>query len=289
MDWRRIPSLSALRAFEAQARLGGFTAAARELNITQAAVAQHVRRLEDFFSCALVQRQGRSMGLTDKGHRLTTTLTEGFSTIEAGVADLLADTETRPLSVSTTPSFAENWLMPRLGAFWSGHPEIGIALRPEAGLVDLRHDNVDLAIRYGRGNWPGMDCEKLAPADFVVVGVPALLKDRAGATPADLADLRWLIEPGFAEQYLWAESFGLDLPALQVTEFPTNMLVLSATRTGYGLSVQPRALVEADIAAGRLTTGAAFEDSELGYYMLTRPGGPSERLDVFMSWLRRVR
>ena len=229
------------------------------------------------------------MGLTDKGHRLTTTLTDGFSTIEAGVADLLADTETRPLSVSTTPSFAENWLMPRLGAFWSGHPEIGIALRPEAGLVDLRRDNVDLAIRYGRGNWPGMDCEKLAPADFVIVGVPALLKDRAGATPADLADLRWLIEPGFAEQYLWAESFGLDLPALQVTEFPTNMLVLSATRTGYGLSVQPRALVEADIAAGRLITGAAFEDSELGYYMLTRPGGPSERLGVFMSWLRRVR
>ncbi len=76
MDWRRIPSLAALRAFEAQARLGGFTAAARELNITQAAVAQHVRRLEDFFSCALVQRQGRSMGLTDKGHRLTGTLTD---------------------------------------------------------------------------------------------------------------------------------------------------------------------------------------------------------------------
>jgi LysR family glycine cleavage system transcriptional activator len=289
MDWRRIPSLSALRAFEAQARLGGFTAAARELNITQAAVAQHVRRLEDFFSCALVQRQGRSMGLTDKGHRLTTTLTDGFSTIEAGVADLLADTETRPLSVSTTPSFAENWLMPRLGAFWSGHPGIGIALRPEAGLVDLRRDNVDLAIRYGRGNWSGMDCEKLAPADFVVVGVPALLKDRAGATPADLSDLRWLIEPGFAEQYLWAESFGLDLPALQVTEFPTNMLVLSATRTGYGLSVQPRALVEADIAAGRLIAGATFDVSELGYYMLTRPGGPSERLATFMSWLRRVR
>ena len=289
MDWRRIPSLSALRAFEAQARLGGFTAAARELNITQAAVAQHVRRLEDFFSCALVQRQGRSMGLTDKGHRLTTTLTDGFSTIEAGVADLLADTETRPLSVSTTPSFAENWLMPRLGAFWSGHPGIGIALRPEAGLVDLRRDNVDLAIRYGRGNWPGMDCEKLAPADFVVVGVPALLKDRAGATPADLSDLRWLIEPGFAEQYLWAESFGLDLPALQVTEFPTNMLVLSATRTGYGLSVQPRALVEADIAASRLIAGATFDVSELGYYMLTRPGGPSERLATFMSWLRRVR
>jgi LysR family glycine cleavage system transcriptional activator len=238
MDWRRLPSLSALRAFEAQARLGGFTAAARELNITQAAVAQHVRRLEDFFSCALVQRQGRAMGLTDAGRRLTATLTDGFSTIEAGVADLMADTETRPLTVSTTPSFAENWLMPRLGAFWAGHPDIGIALRPEPGLVD---------------------------------------------------DLRWLIEPGFAEQYLWAESFGLDLAALRVTEFPTNMLVLAATRTGYGLSVQPRALVEADIAAGRLIAGATFEVSGLGYYMLTRPGGPSDRLAAFMSWLRRVR
>ena len=85
MDWRRIPSLSALRAFEAQARLGGFTAAARELNITQAAVAQHVRRLEDFFSCALVQRQGRSMGLTDKG-RGGRLLNE---TIETDLADFM--------------------------------------------------------------------------------------------------------------------------------------------------------------------------------------------------------
>lgn len=286
MDWRRIPSLSALRAFEAQARLGGFTAAARELNVTQAAIAQHVRALEAHFGTALVHRDGRAMALTGAGRRLAATLEEGFGAIEAGVTALLDADAVRPLALSLTPAFAENWLMPRLGAFWAAHPDIELALRPSTALVDLRRDGIDLAIRYGNGDWPGVESTPLVAPDFVVVGAPALLAGRAHLPPAALADLRWLIETGFTEQALWAEAFGLDFDAMDIVTLDTNTLVLSATRAGHGLSIHPRVVVERDIAEGRLVAAGATAGQGPGYHLLTRPGPRAPRLKVLIDWLR---
>ncbi len=287
MDWRRIPSLSALRAFEAQARLGGFSAAARELNVTQAAIAQHVRALEAHFGTDLVTRAGRGMALTATGQQLAATLVEGFGAIEAGVAALLDADAARPLVVSLTPAFAENWLMPRLGGFWAAHPDIELALRPSTALVDLRRDGIDLAIRYGAGDWPGVESTPLVTPDFVVVGAPALLAGRDRPEPAALTDLRWLIETGFTEQALWAEAFGLDFDAMDIVTLDTNTLVLSATRAGHGVSIHPRVVVERDIAEGRLVAAGATAGAGPGYHLVTRPGPPAPRLRALIGWLKR--
>lgn len=286
MDWRDIPSLSALRAFEATARLGSFSAAATSLNVTHAAIAQHIRALESHFGRPLVVRQGQKMVPTEEGLTLSQALSDGFHEISKGVSQLLDSGKSRPLAVSTTPSFAENWLMPRLGAFWCDHPDIEVSISPSGSLVDLRKDGFDVAIRYGFGDWPGVESEYLASASHVVVGHPDLLKDRQITQLSDLADLPWITIAGRPEQLVWAKQNGLDLEQGKLTVFATNGLAFSATRSGLGLSIQSRALVENDLEEGRLIS--VFEETidGLGYYLLTQPGVVSPQLRTFIKWLR---
>ena len=286
MDWHDIPSLSALRAFEATARLSSFSAAARELNVTHAAIAQHVRGLETEFGCELVFRQGAGMALTDAGRTLALSLGEGFTTIASGVRDIRAARQNQPLTIGMTPTFAENWLMPRIGAFWTEHPDIELALQPSYAVVDMRRDGLDLAIRYGHGVWAGLETELLVNANYVVVGAPELASKGAGSSMKDLCALPWVFETQRMEQRVWAEEVGLDLSCTSHTNLPTNALVLSAARAGAGLSIQGRALVEGDLARGSLVCLHEAPLSTLGYYLVTRPVARSEALKTFVRWLK---
>lgn len=288
MDWRDIPSLSALRAFEAMARLGGFSAAARELNVTHAAIAQHVRGLEGELGQVLVMREGRGMALTEAGRHLATSLQDGFAEIAGGVTRTREMGKDRPLQIATTPSFAENWLMPRIGAFWAEHPEIKLAMVPGFELVDLRRDGFDMAIRYGRGGWDGVESEYLASAGNVVVAIPELAAKVPDGDVKALMSRSWLQEVGRAEPRAWLVEQGLEFDPDRIKEFTTNTMVLAATRAGYGFSLQGRALVEADIEAGRLVSVFESEKSNLAYYILTKPGDVSPKLNVFRKWLKSV-
>jgi len=286
MDWRQIPSLSALRAFEATARLNSFSAAGRELNVTHAAIAQHVRGLEDFFAQGLIFRQGRKMELTPAGQRLAISLNEGFLTIQAGVNDLKAETEDRPLKIALTPTFAESWLMPRLGGFWADHPEIELALLPGRKLVDLRRDGVDLAIRYGNGVWAGYQSEYLASAQFIVVASKDYIGDQNIRSLEDLKDAKWLIESDRREMMLWAAEQNFDLENLDTTEFPTATLVHLAARSGYGVAILTKAVVEHDLENDRLVKLFSAKPGSLGYYLVTRKEAIPDKLAVFIKWLK---
>ncbi len=288
MDWRDIPSLSALRAFEAAARLDSFSAAARELNVTHAAIAQHVRALEDHFGQPLMERQGRSMRPTAAGLRLADDLGEGFGTIASGVRALMDNRRQRPLQVTMTPSFAEAWLMPRIGRFWSAHPEIEVALVPSVSVVELRRDGYDLAIRFGDGNWPGLEVEPLVMSPFVVVAAPSLAQGRNLDEIGQLQDYRWFMSEASHEQDVWGQAAGLDLSALNTTEMATNNLALAATRAGNGLSIQAQALVQGDLEDGRLVSLYQGESDGLGYYMVRLRGPMSPALTHFVKWVRRA-
>jgi DNA-binding transcriptional LysR family regulator len=287
MDWRDIPSLSALRGFEAAARLRSLSGAARELNVTHAAVAQHVRALEERFGCKLLERDGRGMKPTRDGAALAAGLSEGFAIIAAAVRDLSRG-EDRPLRVALTPSFAENWLMPVIGGFWSAHPEIRLELIPAYELVDLRADGIDLAIRYGRGGWPGTDPTPLVGAGHVVVATPDYTGARCVDDLAELSDCHWLLEKHRAEEQLWARDLGLDLSTVRLSEFDTNTMLLQAVRAGAGVSIVPRAIVARDLAEGRLVALCEALETGLAYHMIRRPGNMSKQLKTFVSWLRQV-
>ena len=286
MDWRHIPSLAALRAFEAAARHGSFTKAAAELNVTQAAVAQHVRALEAEFSRSFVTRQGRGIALTEAGRRLAEPLRSGFEVIEEGVRALREETAARPLQISTTPTFAANWLMPRIGDFWAEHPKVQVNIFPTEDLVDMRADGIDLAIRFGSGGWPGLEAELLTDGDFWVVAAPSLLKGTQVTELADVANLPWVLESRPQERHYLLEAAGLELAELKVSQLNTTALVLSAVRAGLGVSLQHSSIVEGDVARGDLRRVCALGLPGTGYYMAALAGRQRPGLQVCRRWLK---
>jgi LysR family glycine cleavage system transcriptional activator len=285
MDWSLIPSLSALRAFEAAARRGSFSAAARELNVTHAAIAQHVRGLEAEFATTLMIRSGQGMAATDTGAALARGLAEGFGAIAAAVSAARRPDLPRPLRVTLTPSFAESWLTPRLADFWARHPEIALSLLPDPEVVDPVREGIDIAIRFGAGGWPGCEATPLLPAPFVVVCGSGARRPR-GELGA-LQSMRWLFSNVNAEQRIWGATLGLDFAALDIAELPTNGMVLAAVRAGAGITVQPRTLVEADLDEGRLIALIEGESGGLGYHIVRQPGARRPEATRFVAWLRR--
>jgi LysR family transcriptional regulator, glycine cleavage system transcriptional activator len=286
MDWARIPSLAALRAFEAAARCQSFSKAARELNVTHAAIAHHVRSLEAEFSENLIVRQGRGVAVTSAGLQLADSLQSGFSIIADGVEKLRSQSEDRPLNISVTPAFATNWLMPRIGEFWAKYPEISLNINPSIGLVDIRKDGFDLAIRYGDGGWPNVKSELLTDGDFWVVSHPDLVKGRTVTCLPDVVGLPWLMESHMVERKAIVEREGIDFQQIELTLLNTNGLVLSAVAAGLGISVQPKSLVEREVEAGELTKICELNQKDLGYYMVVLPDRQPKGLRAFQSWLR---
>lgn len=286
MDWAGVPSLQALRAFESAVRHGSLSAAARELNVTHPAIAQHVRKLESHFRCPLLLRDGQSMRPTPEGRSLAAALTDGFSTIAAAARDLEDRDAARPLRLSLTPSFAANWLMPRIGDFWARHPGIELELVPSPEMVDLRVQNFDLAVRYGRGPWPGVHSERLMAAGHAVVASPALVPGPV-ASLAELAHLEWFTEANNTEDLLWAEQCGLPVATVRLRSMPTITMVLEIIRTGHGVGILPRVIAESDIARGGLHVVLEEGRTALAYHLVTRQDRLSPHLRTLTRWLRR--
>ncbi|MBE1292062.1 MAG: LysR family transcriptional regulator [Rhodobacteraceae bacterium] len=285
MDWSSLPSLAALRAFEAAARHQNLSAAARELNVTHAAIAQHVRSLETDLATPLLFRSGRGVAPTEEGRHLALHLTDGFDIIAQGVSALQRSKEDRPISVSVTPSFAANWLMPRIGGFWQAHPEISLNINPSVHLIDLRRDGFDMAIRFGNGKWPGLSCELLTSGEFWVVASPQLLTTGNTTTLAEAGNYPWLMDQHMLEWRQVVEDAGLDLNTVDMTSLETNELVLSATRAGLGVSVHPRSLVEREVAFGALTQICSLPRTDLGYHLVTLPRPLRTKERAFRKWL----
>lgn len=284
MDWKQIPSLAALRAFEATIRCGSFAGAARELNVTDAAIRQHVRALEAHFDAVLAERKGRNVSPTQVGVELAVGLTDGFERIQNVVERLQRAYPDRPVRLALTPAFAETWLIPRLPGFWAKHPEIQIDLAPSLKTVDLALGEHDLAIRYGRGNWPDSEKRFLVSAEYTVVASPTLGNLGPVASADELKDAVWLFEEGREEHRKWATEHGLCFDAKKNRFYPNNSLVLSAVRAGHGYSLQSRALIESDVSTGALVEVYCEQDECLGYYVLSY-GTLRRDSRIFTDWL----
>jgi LysR family glycine cleavage system transcriptional activator len=285
-DWRDIPSLAALRAFEAAVRCGSLTAAARELNVTHAAIAGHVRALEQFFGTTLLTRAGRGMDPTPEGALLARSLSEGFEVIVAACRDLVDRGKARPLSVTTTPTFAEQWLMPRLSTFWAAHPDVSVTINPTADVTDLRRNGHDVAIRYGKGDWEGLESEPLLVGDFLVVAAPNLAARLRDAPLDILARQLWLMSDNRAEAPHIVAALGIEEADLRSYTLATNGMVLSALRAGMGLGLQNRTLIQPELEMGRLAEVRAISLEDVGYHIVTRPAPHPEALRAFLRWLR---
>lgn len=284
-----LPSLTALRAFEAASRTGGFSAAARELNVTHAAISQQVRALEAHLGLTLIYREGRGLALTDEGAQLAQTLKDSFGAIADTLTDMTEAEDARPLRVSITPSFAAQWLMPRLGSFWAKYPEIALSLIPDQRVVDLKAERIDLAIRFGKGEWTGVETEALVPAYYTVVGAPSLVGERKALTPEEMSDLPWILEEKWPEQYAWLKSIGVDLGDPARHKYLNDQLAPAAARQGYGLCVRMSGLLDDDINSGRLrVVYESCKNDGVGYWLVTKPGLKKPALKTLIRWLKSV-
>ena len=282
-------SISALRAFEAAARLSSFTAAGAELGVTQSAVSHAVREIEARLSVSLFRRHGRRIETTDAGKRYAGFVREALAKLRAG--DLaLADPERRRrvLTVSVSPSFAAKWLGPRIGAFAARHPDLDLRVSASAQHVDFSDDDIDLAIRHGDGNWPALACIRLCAELRLPVCAPSLAK--SVKIPQDLLKLPLIHHRDDSAWRRWFEDAGVaerDTAARGVT-FSEMSLAIDAAVAGQGVALARSALAARDLIAGRLVNVAGLRQ-EAGYaYWLVRPKDRARgrKITRFSDWLR---
>ncbi|MDF3839698.1 transcriptional regulator GcvA [Cupriavidus basilensis] len=289
---RSLPPLVSLRAFEAAARRLSFSQAAQELFVTQGAVSHHIQRLESDLGVALFERRTRAVALTEAGQAYYTQVHAAFELLRQGTEQLRAPAAARTtLTVGILASFATRWLAPRLPAFSAAHPGIDLQLRPDIALADVAGGEVDVAIRYGRGAWPGVRARQLMPERLSVVCAPALIAGRKRPRqPQDL--LRHALLASHARQPFewdaWARRFGLDLGRAQTVHLYDYNIVVEAALAGQGMAMGRHRLIAPQLASGALVQAlpdAVLEDPRIGWWLVMPRGAPGEAALAFRNWL----
>jgi len=289
MASRQLPPLSMLRAFEAAARHESFGQAAEELSVTHSAISHQVRGLEAWFDQPLFERSARKVTLTVTGAALAASTTRAFEIMADAVAAVRPPDADRPVLVSVEPAFAARWLVLRLDRFYAKHPDVRLHLVATPDFVKFDNDGVDLAIRYGRGDWPDVTSEKiLNAAAFPVLSPNLLAKGHALNTPADLAHYQLIHEEDTSDWTGWLAAAG----ALQVDPnrgpiFDDAHLTLEAASSGQGVALADEALAAAALADGRLVRPFSLTlEIATGYYVVQPAKIPLRpEAEAFHQWL----
>jgi LysR family glycine cleavage system transcriptional activator len=286
----RLPSLNGLRAFEAAARHLSFTNAAQELNVTQTAISHQIRRLEEELGIRLFIRQNRSLALTQQAAEYLPGIRAAFQDLRAATDRLLRTGSDRVLTVSTLTSLAVKWLLPRLAPFQEQHPDIDVRITTSTELVDFRNSNVDAAIRYGRGQWPGLRSDWLMAEDLFPVCSPELLKgERALRQPEDLARTTLLHTSVTREDWrLWLTAAGLPVRIAESPglTFDLAFMTIQAAIDGLGVAMGHTAYVADDVAKGRLVVPFDITMPSAGYYfVMPEDKVVTPAIGAFRDWL----
>jgi len=284
-----LPPLGALHAFEAAARLLSFKAAAAELHVTPGAVSQQIKLLEDRLGVALFLRRPRSIQLTEAGRLLLPPTQRAFRLLSDAVIRVRESDASKVLTVSLLPSFAAHWFVPRLGSFSARHPEIDVRISATQLLADLERDDVDLAIRYGLGHYPGLHVEHVLSEELFPVCSPALMK---GGVPLktleDLAQHTLLHDEARQEWPLWLTAAGAkNVDATRGPSFSLWDLALQAAIAGHGIALGRSTLTAQYVKSKQLVRPFKVSlPATLGYYFVCLPERIKEpKISAFRSWL----
>jgi LysR family glycine cleavage system transcriptional activator len=281
--------MNTLRAFEAAARHLSFTLAAEELHVTQAAVSHQIKALEEALGVRLFRRLNRAIRLTEEGQEFVGEVRKALSHLATAVEKLAAPNAGGPLTISVLPSFASKWLVPRLGRFRERHPEIDVRISPSIQLTDFQRDDVDMAVRYGRGNYEGLQSEYLMTEDIFPVCGPALLEGpKALHEPADLRHHTLLHDDSAVDWAMWLLVAGVqEIDPRQGPFFTDSAHVIQAAAEGQGVALARGALAADDIAAGRLVKPFDIAiPTDYAYYVLSpKATCHHTKIAAFREWL----
>jgi LysR family glycine cleavage system transcriptional activator len=283
---RRLPPLTSLRAFDAAARHLSLTRAAKELSVTHGAVSRQVLALEDLLGEQLFERRPRGLALTPAGRTLAAGTQEAFARLATAIESVTTRSGPRAVSITTIASVAARWLVPRMIRFQRQHPDLDLRVTTSTRVVDLRREGVDLAIRYGRGLWPGMHIVRLfEPREFPVCA-PSLGARLRSAE--DLAKVTLLHDMTIDRWGAWLKVAGVpESVARKGPVFEDMNVVLQAAIEGEGVALASPTMVKADLDAGRLVRPFDLDVTvDRSYYAVC----PPERLvdpavRAVMEWL----
>ena len=297
---RSIAHLNALRAFEASARHQSFSLAAQELNVTPAAVGQLVRTLEDWLGSPLFVRStsGRArLVTTEVAEQALPDIRAGLERLAVGLERLRSGSAGGVLTVTVSPAFAAKWLLPRIERFQAAWPETDLRLDTSLKPVDFVAQRIDVGVRYGRGQWPGLAAEKLMDEEVYPVCAPALLATATLQAPGDLRgqvlihDQSVDTSTGFASWQAWLRhAGGQGVPTDRGLRINNSAAVLQAAIDGQGVALARSVMAHDDLAAGRLVRlfPQVRLESALAYYVVYRPECIAQpKVAAFRDWLLR--
>lgn len=294
---RVLPPLNGLRAFEASARHLSFSKAAAELNVTPAAISQQVKGLEEYSGVVLFRRLTRALRLTDAGQAALPLLAEGFDRLADGFAAMGKETDDVILSISVPPSFGAKWLVARLDSFRDSHPDFDVRIDATDKLVDFNAEEIDIAIRYGRGAYDGLTCDCLMTELAFPVCSPALLRGSHPLRRPDdlrhhtLLHVDWKVRGEANPNWrMWLQAAGVEgIDFNRGPQFSQDSMCLQSAIEGQGVALGDNALVVDDLASGRLVRpfGDLGEAETTFRYCLVYPPRNMKRPKVaaFRDWI----
>lgn len=282
----RLPPLHALRTFEVAARHLSYSRAAEELHVTHAAVSHQIKILEQHLGARLFRRSGRAMLLTNSGEGLYTHVREGLGRLTQGVDELRVKARRRVLTIGVLPGFAVRWLIPRLADFSRRHPDMDVNLRASMTLTDFSREEVDLAIRFGPGSWPGLKAQKLLDEQLIPVCSPRYRGGLLPRTPLELLQCT-LLHDVYEPWNQWFSSVGLASPETQKgPEFSESNLLLRAATEGQGVALALGTLVQKELDTGELIQCFPGLRARYAYYLVHPRGPVPANVAAFKTWLK---
>ncbi|MBR8451943.1 LysR family transcriptional regulator [Burkholderia multivorans] len=276
--------LNALRAFESSARHLNFTRAGLELSVTQAAVSQQVRALEERLGCALFTRLPRGLDLTDEGRALLPVLSDAFSRVETVLQQFDGGRLRQVLTLGVVGTFALGWLMPRLKRFRDTHPFVELRLRTHNNVVDLAAEGLDFAIRFGQGNWPATRNERLFDAPLTALCAPDIA--RRLTQPADLAHETLLRSYRTDEWLGWFDAAQLEPWTVNGPVFDSSRLMVEAAMQGVGIALAPACMFERELQLGLLARPLDIDVHAGGYWLTSlKSKSLTPAMTLFRDWI----
>lgn len=286
---RKLPPLNALKAFEAAARHESFTKAASELSVTQGAVSQQVKALEDLLGFQLFLREPQGLQLTAAAREYLEVVRDAFDRIALGTSKITRQHKSAILTVSTSPDFAAKWLVHRLGRFSEQHPEIDLRISASLDHVDFAREDIDLAVRHGQGGWPGLDGVKMFKEMLFPVCSPHLLGSKKLPLRAqDVLRYPLLHHNDHTGWSHWLKGVHIkaDKP-LQGLVFNRDSLLIDAAISGQGMALSRTTLCAWDVLQGRLVVPFQQSLTLQSSYWIVAPKLTAEmpKISKFRSWL----
>ncbi|MBN7261645.1 transcriptional regulator GcvA [Proteus mirabilis] len=287
---KRLPPLNALRVFDSAARHLSFTKAAEELFVTQAAVSHQIKTLEEFLGLKLFRRRNRSLLLTEEGQSYYLDIKEIFSSINEATRKLLARSAKGALTVSLSPSFAIQWLVPRLSGFNQAYPGIDVRIQAVDREEDKLADDVDVAIFYGRGNWTGLRTDRLYAEYLIPVCAPSLLTgEKPLKTPSDLIYHTLLHDTSRRDWQAYVRQLEIQnqINVQQGPIFSHSSMAIQAAVHGQGVALVNNVMARSEIESGRLVR--PFQDvlvSKNAFYLVCQDSQAElGKIAAFRQWI----